>query len=121
MSAATPEEHHHAEEFIKLLFRGILPIIFFIGGIVILGLRLKGWSLLLGTPITILGAIFLILSFDEFARAAILPRRTTRCSVCEKPTPTIPGEWEEETICPSCKKDIARGIKREGKLRGRRQ
>jgi len=55
MPNATTEEHHHAEEFIKLFYRGLLPLVLFVGGIFVLGMRLKGWSLLLFSFLFILG------------------------------------------------------------------
>lgn len=58
-------EHHHAEETVKLIFRGLIPIILLAGGLVLLALKIPGWSLLLGMPLTILGTVFLIYSYDE--------------------------------------------------------
>lgn len=108
------EEHHHAEEFLKLLFRGLMPLVFFVGGIVVLVSRIQGWSLLLGLPMTIFGAAILIYTFDDIARATILPLpHVTKCSVCGKPTPVLPGVSEKDSICYSCKRDIKKGIKKE--------
>ncbi len=105
------EEHHHAEEAIKLIFRGLLPLALFVGGVIVLGVKIGGWGLLLGIPLTVIGAIFLIYTFDDIARATILPRsHFTSCSVCDKPTPVIPGVDEKDTICSSCKRKVAKGI-----------
>jgi len=58
-------EHHHAEETVKLIFRGLIPVVFLVSGVVILGLKLPGWSLFIGLPLTIFGTVFLIYSYDE--------------------------------------------------------
>jgi hypothetical protein len=97
------------------LFGGIIPIVFLAAGIVILALRMPGWSLLLGLPLTIFGTVFLIYTYDEVVRktfAPILPG-VTKCSVCGKPTPISPGTDLEDAVCTSCKREIKEGIKRE--------
>lgn len=59
------ESHHHSEEAVKLLLRGLIPIVFLAGGVIILALRISGWSLFLGIPLTIFGVAFLIYTYDE--------------------------------------------------------
>lgn len=66
-------EHHHAEEEIKLVFRGVIPLVFLIAGVAVLMLRIPGWSLLLGIPITIFGTVFLIYTYDEVVRRRVGP------------------------------------------------
>lgn len=108
-----PEEHHHAEETVKLFFRGFLPSLLFAGAVVILALRIPGWSLLLGAPLTVIGAVLLIFTIDEIARVRIMPHPyVTSCSVCGKPTPVIPGVPEKDTICAICKRDVKKGLGR---------
>lgn len=106
------EEHHHQEEFLKLLFRGILPSVFFIGGVVVLVSRIPVWSLLLGLPMTLIGSAILLYALDDIARNTILPRpHLTACSVCKKPTPVVPGIPENKVICASCMRQIREGSK----------
>lgn len=99
------EENHHSEEFLKLLFKGLIPLVLFIGGVVILISQISGWSLILGLPITIIGLAILINVYDEIASSLILPRsQITKCAICKKPTPVVPGIPEDQTICARCKK-----------------
>jgi len=90
------------------LFGGIIPIVFLAAGVVILALRMPGWSLLLGLPLTIFGTVFLIYTYDEVVRKTFVPMppQITKCSVCGKPTPVIPGVPEKDTICAICKKRL---------------
>lgn len=113
MEEAT-EKNNRLEEAIKLLFRGIIPIVFLAAGVVILALRMPGWSLLLGIPLTIFGAVFLIYTYDEVVRKTFMPMpsQIVKCSVCGKPTPVIPGFPEKDTICAVCKKEVKKGIGR---------
>jgi hypothetical protein len=94
-----------------------LPAIFlslslFIGGIVILFLKLPGWSIILGIPAVQIGLIFLIFSFDEIARKRYGPSslKDVRCLNCGKPFLIRWGDQNE--ICPECQKEI--GKKRKG-------
>lgn len=106
------EEYHHGEEFLKLLFKGLIPIIFFIGGVVILISRISGWSLILGLPVTIIGIAILINVFDEITSSIILPRsHITACMVCKKPTLVIPGIAEDQMICAKCRQNLVRSAK----------
>ena len=114
MEEAT-EKNNRLEEAIKLLFRGIIPIVFLAAGVVVLALRMPGWSLLLGLPLTIFGAVFLIYTYDEVVRKTFAPMipQIVKCSVCGKPTPSLPGQDPENTICPVCKRGVKKGIKKE--------
>lgn len=59
-------KHHHAEEVVRLIFRGLIPIILLSGGLILLTLKIPGWSLIFGLPITIIGTVFLIYTYDYF-------------------------------------------------------
>lgn len=105
-------DEEHGQDFLKLLFKGLIPIVFFIGGIVILVSRMAFWSIFLGLPTFIIGLAMLINAFDEIASSAILPKSNiVTCIVCKKPTPAIPGLPEKDTICAKCREDIAKGGK----------
>lgn len=108
------EKNNRLEEAIKLLFRGIIPIVFLAAGVIILALRMPGWSLLLGLPLTIFGTVFLIYTYDEVVRKtfAPMPTQVVKCSVCGKPTPVIPDISGKDTICAVCKKEVKKGIGR---------
>jgi hypothetical protein len=105
------------QELVKLIFRGIIPIVFLGAGVAILALRIQGWSLLLGIPVTIFGVVFLIYTYDEVVRDVVgqIPdkQEMTKCRVCGKPTPRVIGIGYDDTICPKCKRDIGKGIKKE--------
>jgi len=110
------------KEFFKgqniiLIFKGLIPIVILASGITLLALRITGWSLLLGLPITIIGVVFLIYIYDDIASKQIgtVPEEPelTVCSVCGEPTPLLLGIAKEDTICPSCKRKIEGGMNKE--------
>jgi hypothetical protein len=102
------------ERMIKLVFRGIIPIVFLISGIALLGLRISGWGTILGIPLVVFGSVFLIYTYDEVVSKhveSIAPKLTTTpCSVCGKPTPKVNILSPEDTICDDCKVKIKKGI-----------
>lgn len=55
----------HTERLIVLLLRIAGPVVLTITGLVLLYLRLAGWSLIFGLPTTIIGVVLLIYSYDE--------------------------------------------------------
>lgn len=98
------------EEVIRLISRVLIPIIVLGGGMYLLHLRITGWSLIFGLPITVIGVAFLIFTYDEVVSKRIgepQPRffesGPVKCSICGEKTPRVPGEWEEDTVCPKCK------------------
>lgn len=92
------------ESNLKLLFKGLIPIILFVGGIAILISRITFYSIFLGLPVTIIGLGILINALDEIVSSAILPEaEITKCRICKKPTPVISGIAQEETICVKCR------------------
>ena len=98
------EEHHHAEEAIKLVFRGIIPIILLLAGLALLALRLPGWSIIFGLPLVVFGVVFLIYTYDEVVSKKFepFPKELVKCRLCRKPTPLIPGTIPNDTVCFSC-------------------
>lgn len=101
--------HHHFEEGIKLLFRGLLPIILLTAGLAILFLRLPGWSMIFGIPMIIIGCVFLIHTYDEVVRKSYggIPQEIAKCAVCGKETPKYPGQGNDSVICSNCKREKA--------------
>ena len=55
----------------KLIFSAIVSLALFIGGIVLLALRIPFWGLFLGLPATQIGIILLIFSFDRLSQEEI--------------------------------------------------
>jgi hypothetical protein len=109
--------HHHFEEGVKLIFRGLIPIVLLLSGMGLLFLRLPGWSIIFGLPLVTFGVVFLIYTYDEVVSKRVLPipKAVVKCSVCGQPTPQIPGVAEEDTICAICKRKIRNRIKGEVK------
>ena len=95
---------NQGEEVIKLVFRGLLPIFLMIGGMLLLFLRISGWSIILGLPMLIMGTVFLIYTYDEVVQRRVEPIRgqITKCSICHKFTPMMPGIDKNQTVCPKC-------------------
>lgn len=58
---------HHPEEIVRLIYMGLIPIVLLAGGLVLLALKIPGWSLIFGLPITIFGTVFLIYTYDTIA------------------------------------------------------
>lgn len=55
----------------RALLSVLVSIVLFVGGIVLLILRLPFWSLFLGLPATQIGLILLIFSFDRLSQEEI--------------------------------------------------
>jgi len=85
----------------------------FIGGIILLALRIPGWSIIFGLPAVQIGIIFLIFTFDDLARNKVGPNsyHLLNCSVCGKPI--LAPSWQKERICGACQKKIAKKPKEE--------
>lgn len=96
---------------IRQLPRLIISLTLFIGGIIILSLRISGWGLFLGLPATQVGLIFLIFTFDEIAKRRVGPQsfHLLSCSVCGQPTPA--PSWQKEKVCEECQSKIAKKLK----------
>lgn len=112
-----PESPAHFKDHVRLALisvltrdvgRLLLSLCLFAGGIVLLALRIPGWSLILGLPAVQIGIVFLIFTFDGLAQNKVGPRslHIISCSVCRKATLT--PYWQEEKICGECQKKIAR-------------
>lgn len=84
----------------------ILSLVLFLGGIWLLSLRLPGWSFFLGLPAIQIGLIFMIFTFDGFARHKVGPDslQIITCSICGKPT--VAPRGQKRDICPECQERI---------------
>lgn len=58
---------------IKLLYKGLIPVLLVVAGVVILVLGIEGWSVLLGIPITVIGVIMMIYTYDEMVQKRVKP------------------------------------------------
>lgn len=98
------KEHHHAEEAIKLVFRGVIPIVLVLSGVALLALRLAGWSVIFGLPLVVFGVVFLIYTYDEIVSKNFetFPKKLVKCKVCGKPTPILSGADPAKAVCYSC-------------------
>lgn len=102
------------KEKIKLVGRIIIPIIFLIAGLVILGFHLPGWSLIIGLPVTLFGVVFLIYAYDEVVAKKVAENSSEiwPCSICHRMTIVSEGDDLDDFICDNCKKNISKGIEK---------
>lgn len=104
-----------AEALVKLIFRGIIPIVLFVGGIVLFVTRTSPWGVVLGLPAIVIGMVMVIYTYDEVISKKVHPLadELTRCAVCGRLTPRMAGVNPEDTICFECKEDISEEIEKE--------
>ena len=95
-----------AENVVRLVFRGLLPTVSVAGGVWLLTSELSGWNIILGIPMTVIGMVFLIYTYDEVVSNKIQPlsQELVRCRRCRRLTPRMSGVKPEETVCLSCKR-----------------
>ena len=100
------ENHSHGEHFLRLFYRGLLPIVLLGSGMALLFLHLPGWSLIFGLPMIVIGSVFLIDTYDDLIQKTVDPysKEVVDCVSCGEPTPKIAGLSEKHTFCASCKK-----------------
>lgn len=95
----------------KAALSAIISIVLFVGGIVILALRIPFWGLFLGLSAIQVGLILLIFSFDrlshEEVEKEIEEAQKAPCSSCDN-SAFIKGK-ESREICVKCGKEIAGG------------
>ena len=96
-----------SEKIVKLIFKGVIPIVLIVCGVALLFAKIPGWGVLLGLPMVVMGTIFMIYAYDEMIQKEIEPieGEFMNCNICGKPTPKLPGVEPEDAICPSCSKD----------------
>ena len=105
------------ESLIKLIFRGVIPIVFFVGGVFLFITRVSPWGVILGLPTIVIGMVMMIYTYDEVISKKVVEtsEELTRCSVCGKLTPRQPGVDPRDTFCSVCKTDIKENITKEEK------
>ena len=55
----------HIESTIRILLRAGVSLSLLAGGIIMLALRISGWSIIFGLPMVVFGAVFIIYTYDE--------------------------------------------------------
>lgn len=106
----------HSSNGVRLFFRVLIPIVLLVGGLALLALRIAGWSIIFGLPMVTFGVVFLIYTYDELVSNVVrpIPEKTVKCSDCGKDTVRLyPWQKDEDTVCPTCREDIAKGIKKD--------
>ena len=53
------------ERALILLIKVFVPGILLVGGLVLLALKIAGWSIVFGLPMVIFGVVFLIYTYDD--------------------------------------------------------
>lgn len=98
------EKGQNAEGIIRLVLKGLLPVVLVFSGLALLYLNLSGWSIILGLPMLVIGSVFIIYTYDDIFQKRIEPIRgaLTNCIVCGKPTPIIAGVDKGKTVCHKC-------------------
>ena len=86
------------------VFKCMIPIFLLLSGIVILVIRIPGWSLLLGLPLVVLGTVFTVYTYDGLVGQGLgdYKKDISNCQVCRKPTPVFKGQDKNKIVCPVC-------------------
>jgi hypothetical protein len=105
------EKHHGYSEVrvtLRLVFRVVVPIIFLIGGLVLLSFRLPGWSLIIGLPMIIFGIVFLVYTYDEVVTDKVAEggEGNWPCGKCRKHSDDKACDGPNDTVCLKCKERI---------------
>jgi len=91
----------------------ILAILLFAGGIVLLFLKIPGWSLFLGLPAVQIGLVLLIFTFESINRKrssqTIENYHLVDCLICGRQT--MAPKYIEKRICDNCQVKIAQKLK----------
>ncbi|MFH0864332.1 MAG: hypothetical protein V1858_04580 [Candidatus Gottesmanbacteria bacterium] len=100
---------------IKKTLIAIISLGLFLGGIILLVIRIPFWSLLLGLPSVQIGIILIIFAFDRLSHEEIKYEladvHQVPCALCGQPTFT--QGIEVKGICSDCDKRL---LKKMGKL-----
>ncbi len=55
----------YSGELIKMVIQGVLGLGLLSGGIVLLTLKIAGWSLIFGLPMVVISCVFIIYTYDD--------------------------------------------------------
>lgn len=97
-----------------LIFKSILPLALLSFGVILLALRIAGWSIILGLPMILFGFVFTVYTYDEIAtkKFPLEPNDFVHCHICKRLTPIYPGMNKQDFICVRCQEDADRGLHR---------
>lgn len=101
---------------IKTILTVFVSLGLFVGGIVLLALRIPFWSLFLGLPSVQIGIVFIIFAFDKLSQEEIERELTevhqVPCALCGQPTFTRGPEVKG--ICSVCDRKL---LEKMGKIK----
>ena len=107
MTSKTKRESVHKEgnqiRLVMLIYKGLLPVVLLAGGVVVLSMRIMGWSFILGLPMIIVGSVFLIHSYDEMVKKNVISENdgVQYCEDCGGLT-VILRQTSGKVICDDC-------------------
>lgn len=70
---AREDSWYHREVLVRIVLRVTVAMGLLIGGLVLLALRLPGWSIIFGLPMIIFGSVFIIYTYDEVLSRKLEP------------------------------------------------
>lgn len=113
MATKFPLKEFLVEFLTKNLPALLLASLLFGGGIILLFLKIPGWSLFLGLPAVQIGIILLIFTFEGLTRKkSPLPfeeYHLVDCLICKRQT--LAPKFMEKRICDDCQMKIAQRLK----------
>lgn len=89
----------------RLLMRVLIPIILLVTGIMLLFLKIPGWSVIVGLPLVVVGSLFLIYIYDSVLSDNIYiegDSNLVRCSKCGQLVECFIGCNKKRYICDDC-------------------
>lgn len=114
MATKFPFKKFLVEFFTKTFPAVLISALLFLGGIILLFLKIPGWSLFLGLPAVQIGIVLLIFTFEAVGRRkSVLPSQEyhlVNCLTCGQQT--IAPRYIQKRICDNCQIKIAQNLKR---------
>lgn len=102
------------QDVVILILKSILPLALLCFGVILLALRIAGWSIILGLPMILFGFVFTVYTYDEIAtkKYPTEPTDFVHCRICRRLTPIYPGMKKQDFICVRCQEEAERGMHR---------
>lgn len=63
-----------SEGLIRIIIQAVLGLVLLIGGIILLALRISGWSIILGLPMVVISSVFIVYTYDDAASKWTKPK-----------------------------------------------
>lgn len=70
---AREDSWYHKEVLVRIFLRVIVAVGLLVGGLILLAMRLPGWSIIFGLPMIIFGSVFIIYTYDEVLSRKLEP------------------------------------------------